>query len=137
MTSIISLAEGDDCILSKTKEIHNPITGEVSYSNVDLCKATVKEYIGNKCILTINEIINKDDMNNIESDSHNGLILFNLDGSNIKSNEKNKSEVLQKAENQIKKQEKSEKRKALWNKVKEAGKSVGKGFMDNLKVSTK
>lgn len=44
MTSIISLAEGDDCILSKTKEIHNPITGEVSYSNVDLCKATVKEY---------------------------------------------------------------------------------------------
>lgn len=76
-------------------------------------------------------------MNNIESDSHNGLILFNLDGSNIKSNEKNKSEVLQKAENQIKKQEKSEKRKALWNKVKEAGKSVGKGFMDNLKVSTK
>lgn len=133
MTSVITLKEGDNCILSKTKATQNPMTGETSYSIVDICKSTVQEYRGNKCVISIDETLSKDDMVDLEESSKNGLISFIIDGSNIKSNTKIQSDVKQKVE----KKEKSEKRKKIWSQLKEAGKGALKEVIDNANVNVK
>lgn len=129
MTTVISLKEGDCCILSKRKAIQNPMTEETSYSKAEVCKLTVKEYCGNRCVLSVNEIMNKEDMEDLEECSRNGLVTFIIDGSKIQSDTDTKSDVKQKAE----KKEKSEKRNNFLNKLKE----VGKETVRNMKVNVK
>ena len=129
MTSVISLREGDQCILSKTKAVQNPMTGEVSYSKAQVCKLTVEQYGGNRCVLSIDEVISKEDMEDIETASTNGMVTFILDGSKIQSDVSTESDVKQKAE----KKEKSNKRNKVWNKLKEAGKET----LGNLKMNLK
>ena len=133
LTSSICLQEGDACILSKTKAIQNPMTGEVSYSEVELCNMVVKEYCGNRCILSPGKIINEEEMETLDTDSSNGLITFKIDGSNIKSNTSTQSAVSKAAE----KQEKVEKRKSVWNEVKGQMRSEGLKMLKSAKISVK
>ena len=121
MTSVISLRERDNCILSLTKVVQNPATGEVSYSIADVCNMTVVSYSGNRCLLSVNNIISKEDMAVLAESSANGLVSFIIDGSNVKSDLNTKSDVKQTAE----KAEKAEKRKSgFLNALKEAGKQA-------------
>ena len=117
MTSLLTLREGEDCILEANKEIQNPMTGETSYIKVPLCKTTVETYAANRCTLAIKEVLSEEEIQNLEEYSAKGQLIFTMDGSSIKSNLSTKSDVKKSAE----KQEKAEKRKDLWNKVKEAG----------------
>lgn len=129
MTSVISLRERDQCILSKTKAVQNPMTGEVSYSKAQVCKLTVEQYGGNRCVLSIDEVISKEDMEDIETASTNGMVTFILDGSKIQSDVSTESDVKQKAE----KKDKSKKRNNVWNKLKEAGRET----LGNIKMNLK
>ena len=112
MSSLLTLKDGNDCILEMTKAVQNPMTGEVSYSVVDLCTLSFKEYKGNKCILSIDEVKNKEDMRNLEANSSNGLITFRIDGTKIKSELKTKSDV--------KRQTEKKSKDSFWKKLKEA-----------------
>lgn len=122
MATTISLVEGDNCILMSRNEIKNPMTGEVSYSTSDVCSIVVDEYRGNKCILSVDKIIDKELFSSLEKNSLNGLVTFRIDGSKIKSNTSSQSDVAKAVE----KQEKAEKRKKLWNALKAAGKGMFK-----------
>lgn len=131
MTTVITLKEGDGCVLSKTEAIKNPISGEISYSKVKLCTATVEEYCGNRCVLSIDKVLSDKDMNNLEVDSSNGLITFIVDGSKIRSEADTQSDVKKEAV----KTEKKEKQKKFWNSLKQVGKEVLKDVKQNTKVN--
>ncbi len=105
LTSMLSLRNGDNCILSLTKAVTNPTNSEVSYSTVDLCSLKFKEYRGNKCIMSINKVLSPENMADIEKNSLNGFVTFRLDGSGIKSVISSVSEVKKTADN-IEKKEK-------------------------------
>lgn len=111
MSSIISLREGDNCILSRTTAVKNPMTGEVSYLKANVCTLTVKEYGGNKCILSIDKILDKSGMENLEESSTAGLITFCIDGSKIRSNLDIQSGV----NREVEKQDKGKNRKSIWD----------------------
>lgn len=113
LSSIITLKDGVDCVLQLTKAIKNPINGEVSYSRNDVCKMELKEYHGNKSVMTIGKVISKDDMKDLENMSKNGYVTFRVDGSNIKSDISTTSQVQEKA----KKEEKKQKVKSILGKL--------------------
>ena len=123
MTSVICLQEGDECILSKIKQVQNPITGETSFSVVEVCNMTVKEYCGNMCVVSVDKVISKEDMETLEVDSSNRLITFKIDGTKIQSNLDSQSDVKKKAE-------KNEKGSSIWKNLKEAAKN-------NVKITVK
>lgn len=93
LTSVLSLTDGDDCVLQLTKAVQNPITGEVSYSRIDVCKLKFETYKGNKCIMSIKKVFSKDDMADIENQSIGGFVTFRIDGTSIKSDISVKSDV--------------------------------------------
>ncbi len=130
MTSPITLKEGDRCIVSGRKVVKNPVTGEVSYSKTKLCKLTVEQYAGNRCVLSVDEIFDKEGMKEVENNSRNGLITFIVDSSSIKSDVATRSDVKQKAVKQ-------EKRKGFWRTLKEAGRETLRGTLTNMKVNVK
>jgi hypothetical protein len=109
LSSIISLQTGNDCILQLTKPSQNPLTGETSYNRVDVCTLLFEEYMGNKCIVSVDKILSKDDMKNIEDNSNAGMVTFRIDGSKIKTELEMQTEVQRQAE----KQEKREKTKGV------------------------
>ena len=123
MTSIICLQEGDECVLSKIKQVQNPMTGETSFSVVEVCNMTVKEYCGNMCVVSVDKVISEEDMETLEVDSSNRLITFKIDGTKIKSNLDSQSDVKKKAE-------KNEKGSSIWKNLKEAAKN-------NVKITVK
>lgn len=124
MTSLLSLSSGDDCVLELTKAIQNPITGEVSYSVSDLCLLTFKQYHGNKSIMLITDVFNKEDIKNLEQHSTNGALTFRINGSKIKSNDDMQNEVQKKAK-------KVEKNKTFSKAIKEAGRRMIKSTKIN------
>lgn len=109
LSSIISLQTGNDCILQLTKPSQNPLTGETSYNRVDVCSLLFEEYMGNKCIVSVDKILSKDDLKNIEDNSNAGMVTFKIDGSKIKTELEMQTEVQRQAE----KQEKREKAKGV------------------------
>lgn len=127
MSSLLTLKDGDDCILEMTKAVQNPMTGEVLYSVAELCTLTFEEYKGNKCILSIDKIKSKEDMENLEANSANGFITFRVDGTKIKSDLGTESDVKKQAG------KKKKSKSSIWNKLKE----VGKEAIDNVKVNIK
>ncbi|MDE5711786.1 MAG: hypothetical protein K2I27_11910, partial [Bacteroides sp.] len=127
MSSLLTLKDGDDCILEMTKAVQNPMTGEVLYSVAELCTLTFEEYKGNKCILSIDKIKSKEDMENLEANSANGFITFRVDGTKIKSDLDTESDVKKQAG------KKKKSKSSIWNKLKE----VGKEAIDNVKVNIK
>ena len=126
LTSVLSLTDGNDCILELTKAIKNPSTGEVSYVRNDVCTLKFENYMGNKSIMTIDKMFSKEDLSDIENNSLLGLVTFRIDGSSIKSNISSKTEVQQKAEKETKK----EKKNSIF-------KNIGKSLLDNLTVKTR
>lgn len=104
-----ALRYDDKIIISANKQIENPITKEVSYSKVPLCKCSVAEYMGNKFIATVDEVINEDDYKMIEKYSAESALSILMDGSDIKSNDSETSDV----EKAVKKQERAKKTKSL------------------------
>lgn len=116
LTSVLSLTDGDDCILSVTKPVQNPMTGETTYSRSELCELKFEEYHGNKTVFSIGKVFNDEDFKNIEQYSSTGTLTFYIDGSQIKS-ETGKSEVQKKSE----KANKKKKGNALWNALKKSG----------------
>ena len=130
MTSPITLREGDRCIVSGRKVVKSPLTGEVTYSKTKLCKLTVEQYAGNRCVLSVDEIFDKEGMEEVENNSRSGLITFIVDGSSIKSDVATHSDVKQKAV-------KKEKRKGIWRNLKEVGRETLKGTLGNMKINVK
>lgn len=130
MTSPITLKEGDRCIVSGRKVVKNPVTGEVSYSKTKLCKLTVEQYAGNRCVLSVDEIFDKEGMKEVENNSRNGLITFIVDSSSVKSDVATRSDVKQKAV-------KKEKRKGIWRNLKEVGRETLRSTLTNMKVNVK
>lgn len=118
LASIISLQNGNNCILELRKEIQNPVTGEVTYNRIDVCSLNFEKYMGNKFVMSVNKVFSADDMTNIEENSISGMVTIRVDGSNIKSNMSKKTDVQQKAEKgdiqqKIEKGEKKQKRKEI------------------------
>lgn len=121
-----ALKTGEKIEIIANKEIVNPISKEVSYSKVPLCGCIVKEYMGNKFIAEVENIINEDDFKLIEKYSEESALSIKMDGSDIKSDDSGISEV----EKANKKQEKKEKRKAFFNKL-------GNAIKENVNISIK
>ena len=121
-----ALKTGEKIEIIANKEIVNPISKEVSYSKVTLCGCIVKEYMGNKFIAEVENIINEDDFKLIEKYSEESALSIKMDGSDIKSDDSEISEV----EKANKKQEKKEKRKAFFNKL-------GNAIKENVNISIK
>ena len=104
-----ALRYDDKIIISANKQIENPITKEFSYSKVPLCKCSVAEYMGNKFIATVDEVINEDDYKMIDKYSAVSALSILMDGSDIKSNDSETSDV----EKAVKKQERAKKTESL------------------------
>lgn len=115
LSSVLSLTDGDDCVLQITKAVQNPMTGEMSYSRNDVCTLKFETYKGNKCIMSINNILSRDDMADIENKSMGGFVTFRIDGTNIKSDISGKSDVQQKVDKEEKKQKTKDTLKKLGN----------------------
>ena len=124
VSSILSFTENDNCILQLTKAVQNPMTQEVSYNRVDVCYLKFDTYMGNRCIMTIDKIISKEDMSDIATNSSKGLVTIRINGANIKSIVGSKTEVQQKVEKEEKKQ-----------KVKETLRNIGKSLFKNTRVT--
>ncbi|MBQ2176572.1 MAG: hypothetical protein II453_16430 [Alphaproteobacteria bacterium] len=120
ITSVLSLRDGDDCILQMTKAIQNPVTSEITYSKTRLCSLKFKEYHGNKCIMSIDEVFSKQDMNDLEKNSSMGLITYQIDGSKIKSDYNQSSEVQKTLEKSVKKEKNRQRMKNFLDGLKEA-----------------
>ena len=106
------------------------MTGEVSYSKTKLCKLTAEQYAGNRCVLSVDEIFDKEGMKEVENNSRNGLISFIVDSSIMKSDVATRSDVKQKAV-------KKEKRKGIWRNLKEVGRETLKGILGDMKINVK
>lgn len=126
LTSVLSLTDGDDCILELTKAIKNPMTGENSYNRNDVCNLKFENYMGNKSIMTIDNIFSKEDLSNIANNSLSGLVTFRIDGSKIKSDVSSKTDVQEKARKEVKKEKKNS-----------ILKNIGKSLLNNVTVKTK
>ena len=118
LSSVLSLTDDDDCILELTKATKNPMTGELSYSRADLCSLKMENYQGNKCLMSIDKVFSKDDMKGIENFSVAGLVTVRIDGTKIKSNVSDKTEVRQKAGKEEKKPK--QKKESTFSKLKNA-----------------
>lgn len=128
LASVLSLTDGDDCILELTKAIKNPMTGEVSYNRNDVCTLKFENYMGNKSIMTIDKMFSKGDLSDIEKNSLSGLVTFRIDGSKIKSDVSSKTDVQQKAGKE--KEPKKEKKNSIF-------KNLGKSLLNNMTIRTK
>lgn len=122
--SLWCLPEGTNCILEYVKSITNPVTNEISYQRMDLCKLNVTEYHANKSIVEIKKVIDKKDFTDLDEKSSKGQLSFKIDASDIKSDIDSKSDV----ERTAKKEERKEKRNKFLNKV-------GGFFKSNTKVN--
>lgn len=118
LSSVLSLTDDDDCILELTKATKNPMTGELSYSRADLCSLKMENYQGNKCLMSIDKVFSKDDMKGIENFSVAGLVTVRIDGTKIKSNVSDKTDVRQKAGKEEKKPK--QKKESTFSKLKNA-----------------
>ena len=118
-----SLKSGDEIVISANKRIQNPITKEASYSKVPLCGCTVIEYMGNKFKVKVDEIINDDDYGLIEKYSAESSLSVRMDGSDIKSDDSDMSDL----EKENRKQERANKRKAFL-------KGLGDAFLNNSSI---
>ena len=123
ISSVLSFTEGDDCILQLTKATQNPMTGEVSYSRVEVCSLKFETYKGNKSVMSVKKMFSQGDMADIENASLAGLATIRIDGTRIKSDISTKTEVQQKAEKEEKKQ-----------KIKSTLKSLGKALLNNTTI---
>ena len=99
------------------------MTQEVSYNRVDVCSLKFDTYMGNRCIMTIDKIISKEDMSDIDTNSSKGLVTIRINGDNIKSIVGNKTEVQQKVEKENKKQ-----------KTKDTLRNLGKSLFNNASI---
>lgn len=124
--SFWALNEGDKIIVEANKKIVNPISKEISYSKVPLCSCTVTEYQCNMFNVEVDKIINEDDFKDIEKYSKDFSLTIMMDGSDIKSDDSEMSDV----EKAVNKKEKSEKRKAFF-------KGLGNSLLKNVKVETR
>lgn len=120
LTSALCLTDGEDCILGKTKAVQNPMTGEVSYSRVDVCSLKFNTYKGNKCVMSVKKIFSDEDMSDIENQSTAGFVTIRINGANIKSDNSTRTDVQNRAEKEEKKQ-----------KTKETLKKLGKALFGN------
>lgn len=124
VSSVLSFTKNDDCILQLTKAVQNPISHEVSYNRVDVCSLKFDTYMGNRCIMTIDKVVSKDDLSDIDTNSSKGLVTIRINGANIKSIVGSKTEVQQKVEKEGKKQ-----------KTKDTLRNIGKSLFNNTSVS--
>lgn len=100
-------------IIEVNKQIRNPMSGEISYTKVQVCKCSVTEYMGCKFTVKVDEIMSEDDFKLLSQYSAAGSATIMMDGSNIRSNTNTVSDV----EKTIQKQEKAEKRKSFFKKI--------------------
>jgi len=121
-----SLKSGDEIVISANKRIENPITKEASYSKVPLCGCTVIEYMGNKFKVKVDEIINDEDYKLIDNYSAESSLSIMMDGSDIKSDDSDMSDL----EKKNRKQERANKRKAFL-------KGLGDAFLNNSRIGFK
>lgn len=91
---------------------------------------TAEQYAGNRCVLSVDEIFDKEGMKEVENNSRNGLITFIVDSSIMKSDVATRSDVKQKAV-------KKEKRKGIWRNLKEVGRETLKGILGDMKINVK
>ena len=129
LSSVLSLRDGDDCILQVTKEIKNPMTGEISYNRVDVCSLKFETYKCNKCIMSIDKVFSENDMANLEELSTARKVFYRIDGTKIKSNVSKKTDVQKKSQ----KIEKREKTKRFLNVM---GNALRKSSSTKISIST-
>lgn len=105
-----SLPVGGKFIIQANKQMKNPVTGEVSYSKVRVCKCTVTEYMGNKFTAKVSEVLSEDDYKILTQYSQSGAASIMMDGSEIPSYGGTQSSVERVAESFTEKAEKKEKK---------------------------
>lgn len=106
-TTAHTYIEGVKFVVEVAKPIKNPLTGEVSYSEVDVCNCTVSEYHNNKFIAQVTKVLSNDDYKNLAQYSAAGSVTLTIDGSEIKTDQSTTSDL----QDTVKKEEKKEKRK--------------------------
>lgn len=124
-----SLPAGSKFIIQANKQMKNPVTGEVSYSKVQVCKCTVTEYMGNKFTAKVSEVLSEDDYKDLSQYSQSGAATIMMDGSEIPSYGGIQGSVEHVAESFTEKAEK---------KVKKVGgflNKLGNAIKDNVKIS--
>ena len=126
ISSVLSLTEGDDCILQLTKATKNSMTGEVSYNRGDVCSLKFNTYKGNNCIMSVKKILSQGDMSDIENNSSAGLVSIRIDGSSSMSDSSSKTDVQQKVDKEERKQ-----------KTKESLKNLGKSLLNSSSVKVR
>jgi hypothetical protein len=104
-----ALGIGEKISVIANKKIENPITKDVSYSKIPLCNCTVTEYMCNKFVVEVDDVINEEDFKLIEKYSNESALSIKMDGSDIESDDSNMSDV----EKAVKKQEGAKKRKSF------------------------
>lgn len=112
-----TIAEGDKFIIELTKQIVNPLNGEVSYTVVPLCKCTVSKYMGNKCQAVVTEVLDKKEFKQIEQHSPMGTLAVKMDASAIRSNLSDQTEIDKAVEKQAKKEENRQKAANFMNNL--------------------
>lgn len=111
-----SLPTGSKFVIQLNKPMKNPVTNEVSYTIVQVCNCEVTEYMGNKFTAKVTDVLSKEDYDQLESYSETGAVQLKMDGSDIKTDISIKSDV----EKAVVKQEKKEKRNAIFKGLKDA-----------------
>ena len=92
------------------------MTGEITYSKVQVCKCTVTEYMGCKSMVRIDEIISEEDYKLLSKYSDAGMLTIMIDGSDIATSTSSESDV----DKTIKKQERAERRRAFLEALEKA-----------------
>lgn len=103
-------------IVYATKEIQNQMTGETTYTKVQVCKCTVTEYMGCKSMVRIDEIISEEDYKLLSKYSDAGMLTIMIDGSDIATSTSSESDI----DKAIKKQERAERRRAFLEALEKA-----------------
>ncbi len=80
-----ALEIGEEFIIQVNKAVENPISGEITYNRVPVCKCEVVEYKGNKSVAKIAEILSEEDFKLLPNYSRAGTATIYIDGTSIKT----------------------------------------------------
>ena len=83
MLSPTCLRQGTEITLRYTKPTVNVVTKETIYTKVEVCSATVKQGYFQKCLLKIDSVMSKEDMDSLVDASQTGAVTFAINRSDL------------------------------------------------------
>lgn len=129
ISSTLTLNDKTNIILQLTKAMQNPTNNEITYSRVDVCKLRLKEYKGNKAIMTVDKMLSENDMQDLYMWSTNGYVTYHIEPCKVKSDTDTQSDVQKAAE--------KKKKKSVWEKLKQAGSDLLKSSNSQIQINGK